>query len=80
MPLFYENAATASMIKHGMVVHRTIYATQIQNPGQIPVMAVDATLYALAKLVQWNWPHTYGEDKCVLMFGGLHIEMAIWIT
>ena len=56
------------MIKHGMVVHRKSYATQIQNPGQIPVMAVDATLYALAKLVQWNWPHTYGEDKCVLMF------------
>ena len=59
------------MIKHGMVVHRKIYATQIQNPGQIPVMAVDATLYALAKLVQWNWPHTYGEDKCVLMFDSI---------
>ena len=78
--LFYEKAATASMIKHGMVVHRNIYATPIQNPGQIPVMAVDATLYALVKLVQWNWPQTHDKDKCLLMFGGLHIEMAMWMT
>ena len=46
-------AATASMIKHVMVVHRKIDATQIQNSGQIPGMAVDATLYALDKLVYW---------------------------
>ena len=31
---------------------------------------------ALAKQVQWNWPDKYDEDKCVVMFGGLHIEMA----
>ena len=72
LPLFYEKAATASMIKHGMDVQRK--ATQFLNPGQIPVMAVDAPLYALAKFVQWNWPQTHGEDKCVVMFGGLHIE------
>lgn len=29
---------------------------------------------------QWNWPHTHGEDKYVVMFGGLHIEMAMWKT
>ena len=68
------------MIKHGMVVHRKIYATQIQNPRQIPVMVVDGTLYALTKLVQWNWLQTHGEDKCVLMFGGLHIEMTLRMT
>ena len=68
------------MIKQGMVVHRKIYATQIQNSGHIPVVAVDATQYALAKLVQWNWPQTHSEDKCVLVFGGLHIEMAMWMT
>ena len=78
LPLFYEKAATASMIKHGMDVQRE--ATQFLNPGQIPVMAVDAPLYALAKYVQWNWPQTHGEDKCVVMFGGLHIEMAMWKT
>ena len=61
MPLFYEKAATAAMVKHGMTVqHR---ATEFLNPGQIPVTAFDAPLYALAKQVQWKWPDTHGEDK-----------------
>ncbi len=78
LPLFYEKAATAAMIKHGMNVVRE--ATQFLNPGQIPVIALDAPLYALAKSVQWYWPHTHGENKYVVFFGGLHIEMAIWKT
>ena len=52
MPLFYEKAASAAMVKHCMDVQRQ--ATEFLNPGQIPVTAVDAPLYALAKLVQWN--------------------------
>lgn len=60
------------MIKHGMDVHM-----KFLNPGQI---AMDAPLNALAKLTQWSWPHTHGEDKYVVMFGGLHIEMAMWKT
>ena len=78
LPLFHDKAATAAMIKHGMDVLRE--ATQFLNPGQIPVIALDAPLYALAKYVQWHWPQTHGEDKYVAMFGGLHIEMAIWNT
>lgn len=78
MPLFYEKAATAAMIKHGMNVVR--WATEFLNPGQIPVVAFDAPLYALAKFTQWNWPDTHGEEKFVAMFGGLHIEMAMWTT
>ena len=39
-------------------------------------MAVDQPLFALAKQIQWQWPNTYGEDKFIVMFGGLHIEMA----
>jgi len=66
------------MIKHGMDVQCEV--TQFVNPGQIPVMAVDASLYALAKFVQWNWPQTHGEDKSVVMFGGIHIEMEMWKT
>ena len=46
------------------------------NPGQTPVVAFDQPLYAIAKQIQWNWPNLYGEDKLVIMFGGLHIEMA----
>ena len=46
LPLFYEKAATPAMIKHGMDVVRL--ATEFLNPGQIPVIAFDAPLYALA--------------------------------
>jgi len=78
LPLFYEKAATAAMIKHGMTVLYS--ATEFLNPGQIPVMTFDAPLFALAKFIQWNWPNTHGEDKFIVMFGGLHIEMALWKT
>ena len=78
LPLFYEKAATIAMIKHGMDIQQTI--THYLNPGQIPVMAFDQPLFALAKFVQWCWPETYGEQHYVVMFGGLHIEMAIWNT
>ena len=33
-------------------------------------------MYALAKKIQWSWPETHGENIFVVMFGGLHIEMA----
>ena len=40
-------------------------------------MAFDQPLFALAKFVQWKWPVSYGEKKFVVMFGGLHSEMAL---
>ena len=46
------------------------------NPGQVPVIAADQPIYAVAKQNQWYWPEKYGEDKLVIMFGGLHIELA----
>ena len=51
------------------------------NPGQTPVMVSDQLLFALAKQIQWQWPESYGEYKFVVMFGGLHVEMAAlkWI-
>ena len=78
MPLFYEKAASVAMVKHGMTVQ--LKAIQFLNPGQIPVTAFDAPLFALAKLVQWKWPDTHGEGKHVVLMGGLHIEMAMWST
>jgi len=75
LPLFYEKASTAAMIKHGITVLQR--ATEFLNPGQIPVMAFDAPLFALAKFVQWKWPETHGESEFVAMLGGLHIEMAM---
>jgi hypothetical protein len=46
------------------------------NPGHVPVMAADQPIYAVAKQIQWQCPDRYGEDKFVIMFGGLHIELA----
>lgn len=66
------------MLKHGMDVVRL--TTDFLNPGQIPVQAMDAPLYAMAKHIQWKWPETHGEAKYVVMFGGLHIKMAMWKT
>ena len=69
LPLFYEKAATSAMIKHGMDVQRR--TTQHLNSGQIPVTTFDQPLLALAKIVQWKWPITYGEKVHVVMLGGL---------
>ena len=75
-PLFYDKAATLSMMKHGMDVIRA--AVNFLNPGQIPIMTCDQPLFALAKKVQWKFPDIYGEDEFVIWPGGLHFEMACW--
>ena len=74
LPLFLESTHTVAMIKHSFGVVKS--AVEHLNPGQTPVIAFDQPLYALAKQIQWKWPNDYGEDKFVVMFGGLHIEMA----
>ena len=76
LPLFYEKAATPAMVKHGMDVIRQ--AVTFLNPGQVPIITVDQPLFALAKMVQWKWPDSHGEQAYVVMLGGLHIEMALW--
>ena len=72
--LFPESGHTAAMIKHSLCIVKS--ATEHLNPGQTPVITFDQPLYALAKKIQWKWPEVYGEDKFVVMMGGLHIEMA----
>ena len=74
LPLLRDEAHSVSTVKHCMkMITDTIHHL---NPGQTPVMAADQPLYALAKQVQWQWPGEFGEDKFLVMFGGLHIEMA----
>ena len=63
------------MIRHSMDIVKA--AVHHLNPGQIPVLAADQPLYAFAKEIQWTWPASHGEDHFVIMFGGLHIEMAM---
>ena len=52
--------------------------TEFQSPGQIPVIAYDCPLFAKAKYIQWACPNNYGEDKIVMMFGGVHLDMSMW--
>ena len=74
LPLFPDEAHSVAMIKHSMDVIKA--SVEYINPGQVPVIAFDQPLYALAKQIQWNWRDIYGEQKFVVMFGGLHIEQA----
>ena len=74
LPMFLENAHSVAMILHSMNVIKS--AVQHLNPRQAPVIMLDQPLYAIAKQIQWNWPVSHGEDKFVIMLGGLHIEMA----
>ena len=74
LPLFQEQAKSAAMIRHSMDVVRK--AVHFLNPGQVPVIACDQPLFSLAKQIQWTWPDSHGESHLVVMFGGLHIELA----
>ena len=69
LPLFMDTAHAVAMIRHSNdVVTKAVYYL---NPGQI---TFDQPVFTLAKQI-W-WPESYDEDKLVVMFGGLHIEMA----
>lgn len=73
MPLMRAQAHSVATSKHAL--EKICDTTAFLNPGQTPVVSADQPLYALANQIQWTWPE-YGEDKCVVMFGGLHIEMS----
>ena len=74
LPLFPDDSKSPAMIKHGMTMVKM--ATQVVNPGQVPVIAADQPLYAIAKQVQWKFPESHGESLFVIMLGSLHVEMA----
>ena len=73
LPLFRENAHSTCMMVHAMQMASN--AIHHLNPSQTPVIVVDQPLYAICKQIQWTWPESYGEDKVVVMMGGLYIEM-----
>ena len=72
--LFYEEAKSTAMIRHAMSIVKE--SVNFLNHGQIPVLTCDQPLFAIAKSIQWNWPEHFSEQHIVLMFGGLHIELA----
>ena len=74
LPLLSENAHSPAMIRHSMGLVQK--AVKHLNPGQTPVVTFDQPLFTIAKEIQWKYPDSHGEDIFVIMFGGLHIEMA----
>ena len=71
-PLFPDKAASASSMKHAMEL--TMQGTEFLNPGQTSVLGADQPLYAIIKLIQWQFPDALGEDNLVVIMGALHIE------
>ena len=74
LSMFTENAHSLAMIAHAINV--ISLAVKHLNPSQIPVVAFDQPLFALAKQIHWSVGGAYGESHVVVMLGGLHIEMA----
>jgi hypothetical protein len=72
--MFCHNAHTSAIIRHSLTVVDAAF--KHLNPGQIPIVAFDQPLFALAKQLQWHYPERFGEDKFLVM-GGLYIEMAV---
>lgn len=75
LPLFRHTANSPAMMRHCLTVVQAV--VKKVSPSQTPVVTVDQPLYALMKQIQWHWPNGFGEDKFVILLGGLHIEMAI---
>ena len=44
------------------------------------MIKMDKPLFALGKQIQWCWPDSFGEDEAIIILGGLHIEMAMYLT
>ncbi len=75
LPLFPDDSWTAAMISHSLSIVRD--SVNKLNPDQVPFVTMDQPLYAIAKKLQWDYPESHGEDKCVILLGGLHIEMTV---
>lgn len=52
LPLFPDQAKSVAMIRHAMDVIKA--CVNYRNPDQVPVVAMDQPLYAVAKQIQWN--------------------------
>ena len=74
LPLLHEQAHSVATVGH--VMDKIKETLAYFNPDQIPVITADQPIFAVLKQVQWQWPVQYGGDKFVILFGGLHIEMA----
>ncbi len=51
-------------------------AVRLLYPGQVPVIYSRSADICYCQ-IEWQWPKDYGENKFLLMFGGLHLEMTL---
>jgi hypothetical protein len=75
LPLLPDHIQSPATVRHLMDV--IMHITNTVNNGQPAVITADQPVYAVAKYIQWKYPNDYGEDKVVMMMGGLHVEMAV---
>ena len=61
LPLFKEQSKSPAMIRHAMDIIKK--AVEYFNPGQTPVITYDQPLYAVPKLIQWNFAEPYGKRE-----------------
>jgi len=40
-------------------------------------MTCDCLIFAKANYIKWTWPSLYGEDKFIVMFSDLRIQIAL---
>ncbi|XP_065669903.1 uncharacterized protein LOC124808522 [Hydra vulgaris] len=74
LPIINESINSTSMVRQTFNIVIKVLAKI--NPTQVPIITADQPVYALGKQVQWHYPKLSGEDKLLMMMGGLHIEMA----
>jgi len=84
LPLLNDEIATPAMVRHMMDI--IVIATATLNGNQAPVITCDQPVYAIGKQLRWKFPEKYGEDRIILIMGGLHMEMMVinllgkWLT
>jgi len=75
LPLLPDHIQSPATIHH--LIDVIIHSSKKTNSGQPAVITANQPVYAVAKYIQWKYPNLCGENKLVMMMGGLHIEMAI---
>ena len=75
LPLLPDHIQSLATVRHPMNV--VVHLTSTTNNGQPAVITADQPVYAICKSIQWTYPELYGEDRMVLMMGGLHMEMSV---
>ena len=75
-PLFPDKITNQALLSH--LIRLCQKGTEFLNPGQTPVLGADQQVFTLLKQLQWKYPDEFGEDKLVVMLGGLHIEDEVY--